>query len=342
MDNRISRILSAYDNDGSRPTKLAEGENVIYEYRRDGTAHLLRVTPARRRTCGQVMAEARFIRYLNENEGPAIALDLSRDGDLVITDGRDDDAMHVYSYRKVLGAFPGGEAWGRDLFLKMGRETGRLHSLSSRYVPEGEPRPQWFEDDDLARVCGCRSHGGKVAQRCADLIERLRALEATAGNYGLIHGDIHAGNMCLEEERLVLFDFDDCQYDFFLKDAANALFFAYWYPDMIGGATGQQHEDTAFASTFLDAFLEGYREHHDVDAAVYAHLQEMLMLQRCLLWGILDEEKDDLGPWEGLYAKWTAEILDEVPFVDLDFSRWPAQGGEASLPPPCGALRPGV
>ena len=321
MDSRISRILSAYDNDGSQPVKLAEGENAIYEYYRDGAAHLLRVTPAQRRTRGQVVAEARFIRYLNEHQGPAIALDLSRNGELVITDGPGDDALHVYSYRKVLGAFPGGEAWGRDLFLKMGRETGRLHSLSGRYVPEGEARLQWFEDDDLARVCGCPDQGGKIAQRCIDLIDGLRALEATAGNYGLIHGDIHAGNMRIEEGRLVLFDFDDCQYDFFLKDVANALFFAYWYPDMIDGAMGQRHEDTAFAAAFLDAFLEGYREQHDVDAAVYAHLQEMLMLQRCLLWGILNGEKDDLGPWEGLHAKWTAEILDEAPFVDLDFRR---------------------
>jgi Ser/Thr protein kinase RdoA (MazF antagonist) len=321
LDDRISRILTAYDNDGGRPTKLAVGENAIYEYRRDGAAHLLRVTPAHRRSREQVLAEVRFIRYLNENGGPAVTLDFPRDGGLVITEGRGDDAVNVYSYRKAPGGFPGDEAWGRDLFLKMGREVGKLHSLSSRYVPEGEPRMQWFEDEDLARVCGCPSHEGKIAQRCRDLIERLKAVEANAGNYGLIHGDIHAGNMAIEEGRLVLFDFDDCQYDFFLKDVANALFFAHWYPDMTGGATRQHHEDTGFAEAFLDAFLEGYRESYDVDAAVYEHLQEMLMLQRCLLWGILHEEKDDLGSWEGVHARWTAEILDEVPFVDLDFRR---------------------
>ncbi len=322
MENLVLQLAARYGAAPHLVKKLAEGENYIYEFSRDGAPHILRVTEGRRRQREDLLSETEFLAYLNARKGPAITLVYAEDGSRVVSCGAGESVLHAYCYIKAEGEFPGDAAWGPEIFRLWGRTAGELHRLARDFHPTEKPRYHWFDDPDIRRVMESSGDDAAVGRRCRDLVARLRAYPATTENYGLIHADLHPWNMSYHQGRIQVFDFDDCQYDFFLKEAAAALFSSYWHPRMIEGALSQCPDETTHAANFLGSFFTGYREVEAIDAAGLPLLQDMLRLQRCILWGCLREDGAELGDWAPVYDKWRQEIIDDAPFVDLDFSQF--------------------
>ncbi len=51
----------------------------------------------------------------------------------------------------------------------------------------------------------------------------LTSLAKTPASYGLIHADLHVGNLLFEGDQLNVIDFDDTAFGFFINDFASAL-----------------------------------------------------------------------------------------------------------------------
>lgn len=322
MEDLVAQLAARYGAASHLVRKLAEGENHIYEFSRDGVPHILRMTEGRRRQREDLLAETEFVAYLNARKGPAVTLVYAEDGSRVVSCGAGESVLHAYCYIKAEGEFASDAAWGPEIFRLWGRTAGELHHLARDFHPTERPRYQWFDDPDILRLEESSGDDAAIGQRCRALVARLREYPATAANYGLIHADLHPWNMSYHQGRIQVFDFDDCQYDFFLKEAAAALFSSNWHPDGTLAALRQRPDETAHAKSFLESFFAGYCEVEAIDAAGLPLLQDMLKLQRCILWGCLREDGDELGDWAPVYDKWRREIIDDVPFVDLDFSQF--------------------
>ncbi|WP_369011133.1 phosphotransferase [Paenibacillus sp. MER TA 81-3] len=50
--------------------------------------------------------------------------------------------------------------------------------------------------------------------------EWLKYLKQDKESYGLIHGDIKVGNFMVNHNVITMFDFDECQYSWCVKDIA--------------------------------------------------------------------------------------------------------------------------
>jgi Ser/Thr protein kinase RdoA (MazF antagonist) len=138
---------------------------------------------------------------------------------------------------------------------KIGRFMARMHEFSlswdmpggfdrqslhawafnpRRPMPFDQPTPLAFEEDRLLLIEEDR--GAR---------ELLASLPRDAEWFGLIHSDLHLGNVLFEGDELNVIDFDDTGFGFWLYDFAAALCYAV---------------DSDDYPEFRDAMLESYQE----------------------------------------------------------------------------------
>ncbi|HPE31429.1 MAG TPA: phosphotransferase [Parvularculaceae bacterium] len=121
-------------------------------------------------------------------------------------------------------------------FYTLGMLAGRVHNQSSQWRPPaffqrhawnaeglaGET-PLWGRFWELEALSpGQRSLMNQVRRT---VFEELTAYGESADRYGLIHADLVAENVLVDDGKLRIIDFDDCGYGWFLFELATSLYF---------------------------------------------------------------------------------------------------------------------
>ncbi|WNQ12282.1 phosphotransferase [Paenibacillus aurantius] len=141
-----------------------------------------------------------------------------------------------------------------SLYKQFGRVTSRLHELSREYIPVTR-RHDWRRNEYLLRAADYISDE-PVLHALEKLMEQVAALPISAETFGLIHGDLNVGNVRVGEDgTLTLFDFDECQYSWFVEDIAVQLFYLLY---VFG--EDSKNDRRAQYELFLHHFIEGYTE----------------------------------------------------------------------------------
>lgn len=110
---------------------------------------------------------------------------------------------------------------------------GRLHEVAAGFVPPPDfVRPQWGADSfrrEMARLeryysCFLSDEAWKSYQAAFEkIVTELAEMHRNDHNYGLIHADLHSGNIVFNEGRPHPIDFGRCGYGYYLYDMAGAL-----------------------------------------------------------------------------------------------------------------------
>lgn len=312
----------------SELTELNAFENFVYEAENeDGVALVLRVSHSTRRTVDYTLGEVEFVRYLGAAGIPVAQPILSEAGQFVerIADTDPDHHFVVTAFERAEGvvfddAPPLKERyWKPPLFRDLGRIFARLHNRAQTYKLSNPrfKRQEWYEYDvvDIDRFAPPEEQ--LVRARTAQIIERLNQLPRTPEDYGLIHADLHPHNFCFADGRITAFDFDNCEYAWFVKDIAVILFY-------VARAETRGHREDAVAA-FLAPFLDGYRELRRCERAWLEAIPDLLALQRSMNYalfhqyrdpGLLDE--DTLDRW----SRFRRDIEAETPVLQLDFAQF--------------------
>lgn len=299
--------------------KLGDFENYVFEgiREKDGEPAVLRLTHSSHRPEEQVRAELDWIRFLTEEGGLAIPGCIpSRDGRLTekVEVPGEDSYFTAGLFRKAEGRLPQfnrPEDWNEELFRNWGRITGQMHRLTTRYepAPGSARRPSWEEDDLLDNAAAYTAPGEEfVLDRLEATLARLRSLPKEPGNYGLIHTDIHPRNFFVDGRGgLQVFDFDDCAYNWFVHDIAIPLYYSLCWG--VPEAYGENLE--AFASDFLHAFWNGYREEYDLPAAWLSELP-LFMFFRDLNLYLVIRKKMAPGDMDEHLTRWFERITERI------------------------------
>ena len=206
--------------------------------------------------------------------------------------------------------------WRPELFRELGRVFARLHLRAQGYRPSNArlKRQEWHEYDvvDVDRFAPPEEH--LVREKTAEIVRRLNALPRSPDGYGLIHADLHPHNFCFDEGRITVFDFDNCEYAWFVKDIAVILFY------VARAEPADRRDETAAA--FLGPFLEGYRELRPCERAWLEAIPDMLSLQRSMNYALFhqyrDPEKVDEATMDG-WRRFRRDIEADRPVLRLDF-----------------------
>lgn len=141
-----------------------------------------------------------------------------------------------------------------DLAVELGRLTARLHNHASAWQPPAKfLRPRtgsdhaWRLVDKLAPAVGIGILSPADYAVLRSLAEAIVALtgriEQTAGNYGLIHNDLHTGNWLVHGREIIPLDFSLCGFGYHLFDIAIAA-----------GSLGAERNE--LRRMFFDGYLE--------------------------------------------------------------------------------------
>jgi Ser/Thr protein kinase RdoA (MazF antagonist) len=233
---------------------VGDSANPVYSFIESGETLYLRLTSSCYRTKEQIEAELDFIAYLHRGGISAMLPVPSTAGRLIEELPFANSSLFACVFEEAKGECfrYAPSKHNKEHFRLRGRTLGRIHALSKGYVPsDGFRRFAWDEDKLLLNVNDFLPQSEKIIWREHDVLkERLQDHAKSSQTYGLIHGDFGETNYRYQDDRLNVFDFDDCCYHWFAYDLAITIYPHGWRKEGL---------------RLLDWLLEGYSESMQVD-----------------------------------------------------------------------------
>ncbi|CUU43428.1 serine/threonine protein kinase [Blastochloris viridis] len=201
------------------------------------------------------------------------------DGSLIADIDDGGRTRHVVAFEFV----PGREPAPEDDLPRWFRELGRIHATLHDHAQSWQPpsrfvRKTWTWEStvgpfplwgDWRAALGLEPTGRALIERTVDALgRRLARWGQSPARFGLIHADLRLANLLVDDDRLVLIDFDDCGFSWFLYDFAAAVSFIETDPQI---------------PELLNAWFEGYRTVRPLTDADVAEMPAFIMLRRILL-----------------------------------------------------------
>lgn len=301
--------------------KLGSFESAVYDLTLDGHPCILKAIATAHRTPDLIDAELHWVNYLADNGVAICRAYASLNGNLVESVAFDDESgdpflVHLILFEKARGAILSPETASDNLIRNWGQTIGRMHALTSEYQPpDGLKRYHWYDDPNLVPVPKLIDEQPRVVERLNQIMTSLKALPTDKRRYGLVHLDLHYGNFFVENEQIMVFDTDDCQYDFFMNDLSMPLYY-YFKSKQLGNHSVDK------ARHFFERLLEGYRREFELDKNDLTHIPLFLKLREVLLYIIIVAQGiADSDPWCRAFMDGRQELIEKnAPVIDFDFS----------------------
>jgi Ser/Thr protein kinase RdoA (MazF antagonist) len=261
---------------------IRSSQNCVYECAGDRPS-IIRVSHGRGRTLEQVEAELAWIddlAALGLPVCPAIPSPAGRRCERMVANGQE---YLVVQFQRAPGRKVELAESDAAMYGHLGQLTGRLHEASFGRQSETETcyaRPLWHESrllrSDLERYAAAQvGFRTQVRQLVSSLAEQ------THQALGLVHADIHFGNLFVDHGQLWIFDFDNCEYGTVEQDLATVLYDAIYCRVLMTVPPDGRSE--AIASRW-GSFFRGYcslRGHDSVDRAL---LGQFLVLREAIIY----------------------------------------------------------
>jgi amicoumacin kinase len=247
-----------------------------------GAPVIIRISDGAIRPRGELLGELLWLDHLIRHGCTVTTPIASRRGELLETIELEEGAMHVSCFKRFGGRElnPATDAqWNDELFLKLGREIGRIHRASDElHLPADRDRLPWYEGK-LTQIPDPlpKSFNPRVTAAMRAFIDALRERPTPPRHYGLVHRDLHAGNFLVEAGQVEIIDFDLGCYGWRTMDFAVLLFGHYYYPSF-----RVPHACPELAGHVLAMLVRGYRDEYALDREQLDTVGEMILLHSIL------------------------------------------------------------
>lgn len=258
-------ILENWEYDFDDPNLLKYyriSSNAVYWCKNQGETFFLRFTPAEEKSKESILAELEFLSYLRDNNYPAVDTILSKTGnELEVVDtpwGR----FYAVAFKEASGKQIAEIPLTKDLIFGLGKSLGKLHKLSSEFIPVNNKRNDWEKTACwMEDVLSTFPDETAAKSELSILRAYFSKLPTTKENFGLIHYDFESDNVFYNEitETYNPIDFDDAMYHWYALDIEQSL-------DSIKEDMPEHQVESS-----VNEFINGYRSE-------YAISDEMLKL----------------------------------------------------------------
>lgn len=275
-------------------------ESFLYRYQQRGENYYLRISHSQRRTPEQIQGELDWIQYLHQFHLPIIEIAPTPSGEQLVKIPIDDNEYFTaVSFKEVKGSHL-HDAWQTDEYvIQLGNIIACLHEATKVYQPVSEPRTRmnWYDEIISFSAKYLSPTEPIIASRFHEVVEQINQIPKQKENFGLIHYDLHRGNLFFDQGQIRVLDFDDCVYHYFITDLAIALFYAVPFnlPD---------EEREKSANRFLQLLLKGYTQIRPLNEEEIKLIPLFLKLREIDLYLVI---KRTFG--EGPYDAWCTSYL---------------------------------
>ena len=231
-------------------TGLGAFESDVYRFDGPHGPAVLKVMPQGHRSASQVRGEVDWLLALVEAGVPVARPVPSQAGRWV---EELDDGTVLVAFAAAPGSLTRPTDWSAARVTAWGELLGRLQAHGRAWRPAEVRRRPLLEHTYLIRAAELVPDDPGFVAAVAELMPAAEALLGDGPDAGLVHADLHHGNLLLHEERWTAIDFDDCAYGSYAFDLAMPLYYAIFSERDVPA-------DVA-AGRFLPPFLRGFRRH---------------------------------------------------------------------------------
>ncbi|MEG0308971.1 MAG: phosphotransferase [Clostridium sp.] len=229
--------------------------NAVYWCKNKGNTFFLRFAPAEEKSKESILAELDFLRFLRNSGSPAVDTILSKTGNELEVATTPWGIYYAVAFKEVCGKPLDEMPLTQDIIFGLGKSLGKLHKLSSEYVPLNNKRNDWEKIMDwMDEVLSNFPDEIPARSELCMLKDYFLKLPATKDNFGIIHYDFEFDNVFYDEitKTYSPIDFDDAMYHWYALDIAQTF-------DSI---EDEIPEDQVSSAT--NQFIKGYRSEYDV------------------------------------------------------------------------------
>jgi Ser/Thr protein kinase RdoA (MazF antagonist) len=308
-----AEALARYGLDVETCRLLSHGENTTFRVVADGGKQfLLRIHRNDYHTRAAIMEELRWLQDLSGDEQLVVPRPVqSSQGHLLesVQTQAVGEARHCVVLEWIAGRFIDkslNAAHMRSLGIVVGRlhRHGRRRKIKERRYWDAEGllgvKPKFGPVEDLPGVSA--SDQKAISDARAATFRRLKRFESLYSHKrGLIHADLHFGNLLMSKRRMAVIDFDDCGFGFLAYDLAVPL-------SALQSRTGK-HDGQL--ESFKGALLEGYARETDWDRNDEEILSQLMIARRIVMLGWLNSRSDN----PRLRAHFKSRVTDVVEYL---------------------------
>ncbi|MFT4417023.1 phosphotransferase enzyme family protein [Fredinandcohnia humi] len=323
MDHTLlSRGATYFDVDAKEITLLGGFSDNVFECIRNGESFILKFYPSTKYKKDSIKAELDWIRFLHKSGVNVTAPIPSINGNyLEIITGDTNEECYVLAFEKAKGTFVNTSdpnEWNNDFFYNWGKTLGKLHFLSKTYKPlDGTIKKQEW-NQGLLFTDSTEALSEIVAQKWGKFISEIEGFPKERQSYGMIHNDLHQKNFYIKDGEIVLFDFGDCEYNWFIYDIAIVL---YHVVETIDEKNVQGRID--FARVFLSSFLQGYNTENKLDEYWLSKIPFFLNYRQIFSYiyfvNFLSEEQKNNAKVKEILSGMRNKIENDVPYLDIEY-----------------------
>ncbi|AZU62309.1 phosphotransferase enzyme family protein [Neobacillus mesonae] len=319
-EDLLKKALSLFDASEKEPKKLGDFENYVFEVDRNGTPFVLRLTHSSHRSKDQIESELDWLNFLANQKVNVCRAHPSINGKYVEVLPAEDTFFFACLFKKADGQKVQTDDFNDALFYEWGKLVGKMNHATKTYQKPDHitKRPEWDEDDILLLESYLPADDQELIEKGKELLQQFQNLEKGPDSYGLIHSDIHSGNFFIDNNKIEVFDFDDCSYHWFASDIAIPIYYAVWFQTKLK----TKEERSRFAQNFASHFLKGYYEENELDPYWIQQIPLFFKLRDLTLYSVF-HKKEDLSNASERLQNLVSEIkyrflLDEA-IADINF-----------------------
>lgn len=297
--------------------KINQGdESFTYRALRNGEKVILKIVHGSHREKELILGEVDWVKFLSENEVSVSIPLISENGVYVESKkARNNTFFHATLWKEAPGCTMDSKPWSSILVQNLGKLVGRMHSVTSKYKPYKKyRRPEWNQMFSIKELEKDLSNHKDILEKQLELNTYLESLPKPREAYGLIHADIEAENIFVKDNQLMLIDFDDCQYNWFVFDIAVILRASTWQMP-----NRDKHKDPL--KWFFDNFMKGYLSMCKIGERWLRELPIMLRVieLRSFIHALTKVDRSKFSDIEKDWFKKSRElILKDKPMVDIN------------------------
>lgn len=296
-------------------------QNMVYEFKKNNEFYILRMTDSSHRSEENIVGELDWILYLADKQVTLSRPVLSCNGKLSEMIVFKDIQMIAVLFEKAPGKKLQYPEYLNNvaIFEQLGVLTGRVHKASKSYKAKSETfkRHEWFDNYYLKNIHQFIPKEQVAINNAYELLRnQLMSLSHDEECYGLIHGDINVGNFCSENDIITLFDFDECQYSWFVEDIAIQLFYTVYVI-----LDDSLNERKRMVELFMTHFMTGYLRENYIEKYWLDQLPDFLKLRELIVHIGIYRSWDfkNLNQWQSDYLEQSgARIKNGVPLIEFN------------------------
>ncbi|MEZ4737052.1 MAG: phosphotransferase [Caldilineaceae bacterium] len=233
----------------------------VYGFTQHEQSFVIKYSLPTARPFAMLQSQVHWLNFLATHGAPVSRPVPARQGVLVEQLRIEETSVSAVCYEHAPGVRPPVPTLTAAQWQSWGQTLGKLHALSTVYTPSPHHQPldHWNAGAAQDRAL-IPADQPLVLEKFDALQDYFQTLPTNPQLYGVIHGDLQANNLCLDQGTFWVIDFDNCAYHWFLMDIATSLYFTLW-------ERPAEQSNATFAAFVLENLWAGYAREYTLDVA---------------------------------------------------------------------------